>query len=640
MKVLGTGGMGVVFQAEDPHLKRLIALKVMKPVLAASAEARQRFMREGRLMAAIKHDHIVTIYQVGQERDMPFMAMEFLEGEALDARLKREEKEEAGPLLPIPEVLRIGREIADALSAAHERGLIHRDIKPANIWLEGKRSRVKILDFGLARTLGEDDRLTQFGAVLGTPAYMSPEQANGEAIDHRCDLFSLGCVLYQLSTGRMPFQGANNLAVLAALAQHTPRPVREFSPSVPPAMAELIMRLLAKDRETRPESAQAVIQAMEMSEREQAMALPKEGASPDSGALSGPASPSHDEAEQEASRFRSAEAMARLRAETLRERLLEDASRSKPVESGGRPAPTRVTRTDLHSRRRWHMFARRRAIVVSVGLLLLVSSVGIFYVNRAVKDNSDQLARMDLQSRPTSEAVPEFHPREEMLRRSLNDPPLTEIWSGKALNELLAKIQKLQGKQVKGPPVELDQEMLKRIHVKSGKEGGNIGPLMDVYEGRSLSWPPALLKLQPPDDRERTETLTRDAVQEAVNGSVDAAKIRDLDASSRKLRELLQRHVGDVPPGDYIEAKRFLNNYDEALFALSQPGAGRYVTTKFSAQSRTVDELVKHMTSQGLLFAPAANGDENAYLALQRAMGAYYTEAQVPESIAAPAPDR
>src|SRR5262249_12329256 len=148
--------------------------------------------------------------------------------------------------------------------------LIHRDIKPANIWLEGKRGRVRILDFGLARAAGEEDRLTQFGAVLGTPAYMSPEQANGEAVDQRCDLFSLGCVVYQLSAGRMPFQGANNLAVLAALSQHTPPPVRRISPSVPVALSDLIMRLLAKDREERPESARAVIQALEASGREPA----------------------------------------------------------------------------------------------------------------------------------------------------------------------------------------------------------------------------------------------------------------------------------------------------------------------------------------------------------------------------------
>ena len=133
LKVLGAGGMGVVFQAEDPHLQRLVALKAMLPGLAASESAKQRFLREARAAAALKHDHIVTIYQVGEDRGAPFLAMEFLEGESLDDRLKREGK------LPLAEVLRIGREMAEGLAAAHERGLIHRDIKPANVWLEGKK---------------------------------------------------------------------------------------------------------------------------------------------------------------------------------------------------------------------------------------------------------------------------------------------------------------------------------------------------------------------------------------------------------------------------------------------------------------------------------------------------------------------
>src|SRR5262249_27717391 len=154
-----------------------------------------RFLREARAVAALKHHHIVTIYQVGEDRGVPFLAMEFLEGEPLDARLQRETR------LAVPEVLRIGREIAEGLAAAHERGLIHRGIKPANVWLEGEKGVAKLLDFGLARSAGDGTQLTTAGAIVGTPAYMAPEQATGGGVDARCDLFSLGCVLYRLCTG-------------------------------------------------------------------------------------------------------------------------------------------------------------------------------------------------------------------------------------------------------------------------------------------------------------------------------------------------------------------------------------------------------------------------------------------------------
>src|SRR5262249_1401385 len=143
-KVLGTGAMGIVFQAEDPHLRRLVALKVLKPSLAAYDEFHRRFLREAQLAASVDHEHVVTVYQVGEDRGVPFLAMKFLQGETLEDRLSRE-----GGRLPLPEVLRIGREIAEGLAAAHERGLIHRDIKPANVWLEEGRDRVKIVDFGL-----------------------------------------------------------------------------------------------------------------------------------------------------------------------------------------------------------------------------------------------------------------------------------------------------------------------------------------------------------------------------------------------------------------------------------------------------------------------------------------------------------
>jgi WD40 repeat protein len=188
--------------------------------------------------------------------------MPLLQGEALDERLKRES------VLPIPEVLRIGREMAEGLAAAHERGLIHRDIKPANVWLEGKKGRVKILDFGLARAAGAESNLTQSGAILGTPAYMSPEQGSGQALDARCDLFSLGCVLYRLCTGQPPFRGADAVSTLMAVALTEPTPARDANVQVPPALSDLIGRLLSKDRAQRPATAGAVAEALAAIERD------------------------------------------------------------------------------------------------------------------------------------------------------------------------------------------------------------------------------------------------------------------------------------------------------------------------------------------------------------------------------------
>ena len=249
--------MGVVFRAEDPGLQRLVALKAMLPALAVGDTAKQRFLREARTAAAINHDNIVHIYQVGESRGVPFMAMQFLQGEPLDKRLQRETR------LPVAEVLRIGREVALGLAAAHKRGLIHRDVKPANLWLEGESRRVKILDFGLARSMGDQNHLTQTGAILGTPAYMAPEQANSSPVDHRCDLFSLGGVLYRMCTGELPFKGNDILSILAALALNTPEPPAALNAEVPVALSELVMQLLAKKPDERPESAESVVQALE-----------------------------------------------------------------------------------------------------------------------------------------------------------------------------------------------------------------------------------------------------------------------------------------------------------------------------------------------------------------------------------------
>ncbi len=256
LEVLGAGGMGIVFRAEDVQLRRQVAVKVMRPELAVNAIHHQRYLREAQAAAMFEHDHVVTIHQIGEDRGIPYLVMPLLQGETLEARLQRQQR------LPLAEVLRIARETASALAAAHERGLVHRDVKPGNIWLEAPRGRVKILDFGLARAKYEDVRLTQSGAMVGSPGYMAPEQVRGGPPDPRSDLFSLGCVLYRCCTGRLPFQGRDTLSLLAALATETPLPVRQLVAEVPAALEALLMRLLAREAAVRPPSAAAVLAAL------------------------------------------------------------------------------------------------------------------------------------------------------------------------------------------------------------------------------------------------------------------------------------------------------------------------------------------------------------------------------------------
>ena len=187
--------------------------------------------------------------------------MPLLQGETLSNRLRRERK------LPLAEALRVAREVAEGLDVAHRRGLVHRDIKPANLWLEGGRGRVKILDFGLSRSLEPDADRSQADQIAGTPHYMSPEQASGGPVTPLCDLFSLGCVLYQMTTGQLPFDGPDAIAILTALAVATPEPPDRLNPGLPPAASALITSLLARDPSSRPASARAVVEAIEAIER-------------------------------------------------------------------------------------------------------------------------------------------------------------------------------------------------------------------------------------------------------------------------------------------------------------------------------------------------------------------------------------
>jgi hypothetical protein len=268
LRVLGTGGMGVVFAAEDERLQRAVALKVMRDEVAVNAEHRERFLREARACAAVEHDNILGIYQVGEQNGVLFLAMPLLRGQTLQARVNRDGR------LPLAEILRIGRETAVGLAAAHESGLIHRDIKPQNLWLEAGSGRVKILDFGLVRREREDVRLTKAGYILGTPAFMSPEQASGQPIDGRGDLYSLGVVLYWLCSGRLPFPQEGLIEVLSAVATEPPPPLGQLNPELPPALVDLVMRLLAKRPDERPASGGAVVQAIQAIEQGAVRARP------------------------------------------------------------------------------------------------------------------------------------------------------------------------------------------------------------------------------------------------------------------------------------------------------------------------------------------------------------------------------
>jgi len=254
VKLIGQGGMGFVFRAEDEALRRPVALKVMRPEVAAGANARERFLREGRAAAAVKSDHVVTIYQVGEANGVPFLAMEFLDGLTLDDWLKA--RKGAAPTLA---VVRVAKDVLKGLAAAHDKGLTHRDIKPANLWVETTSSRLKVLDFGLTRGATDDVQLTAEGVLLGTPAYMAPEQATGEPTDARADLFSLGAVLYRMLAGRSPFQRESVPATLAALIIDTPRRAATLAAGIPDEFAGLIDLLLAKKPDDRPRTARAAL---------------------------------------------------------------------------------------------------------------------------------------------------------------------------------------------------------------------------------------------------------------------------------------------------------------------------------------------------------------------------------------------
>ena len=232
LEKLGEGGMGVVYRAEDTNLKRTVALKFLPPELTRDADAKKRFVHEARAASTLDHSNICTIYEVEETDDgQTFIAMAFYEGETLKEKIKQSP-------LKIEEAVNIAIQIADGLQEAHEKDIVHRDVKSANVMITS-RGQVKVLDFGLARLAGRT-KLTKTGTTLGTAAYMSPEQTKGDQVDHRSDIWSLGVMMYEMLTGRLPFQGDYEQAVVYHITSEAPEPVTGLRTGIPLELERIV----------------------------------------------------------------------------------------------------------------------------------------------------------------------------------------------------------------------------------------------------------------------------------------------------------------------------------------------------------------------------------------------------------------
>lgn len=256
LSIIGKGGMGIVFKGYDASLKRFVAVKVLAPEHAINATSRARFRREAESVAAVVNDYVVAIHAVHAEHNPPYLVMAFVPGGSLQERIDR------FGCLSLPEIVRIAHQIAMGLVAAHSRGIVHRDVKPANVLLEDGLDRVKLTDFGLARSV-DDVNLTRFGIIAGTPQFMSPEQARGEKVDFRSDLFSFGTTLYCMCTGSLPFRANQPLIVMNRICESAPQSIRELNPEVPAWLERLVLQLLEKTPDQRFQSAQDVADLLE-----------------------------------------------------------------------------------------------------------------------------------------------------------------------------------------------------------------------------------------------------------------------------------------------------------------------------------------------------------------------------------------
>jgi serine/threonine protein kinase len=266
VKEVGRGAMGVVYQAHDPQIDRMVALKVLRQDRVVSKDLVNRFLKEAKAIGRLSHPNIVTVYDVGHDNDTIYIAMEFLEGTPLNETIKEDG-------LAHDKTVALAVQMAEAIDYAHNRGIIHRDIKPTNIIVTAM-DQVKITDFGIARI--EDPsatQQTQAGEILGTPVYMSPEQIMGKPIDGRSDLYALGVILYELSTGTRPFKGNNLAAIFRAITQDTPIDPAEIRPSMSPALAQLILKSLSKNPEQRFQTGRAMAQALEATLKKDETAL-------------------------------------------------------------------------------------------------------------------------------------------------------------------------------------------------------------------------------------------------------------------------------------------------------------------------------------------------------------------------------